>query len=645
MQQPVLDDLLAAFEEARESVKSPMRRTDVEHVIRTLASRGKALGGYIRQLVRLVRLATLLSRHIYVEFFEAAARTASTRALGELIARKLVELRVSPQSVVLVNGRILFKEPAMWPEEGGIERFDLSLAQLPRLIALHQILCRFLHFPRLYDGRTLHRTDAKDDESGLLWPVVLETPTATADEVARRLHAALNAHLTRVLMSTTHASHQVQLITAYLASQSQTNRFGAVRTIGMIDNRLLFDFWETAALAGEEGFKLYRSAVTKMLRYRRALVTALAECGPTLAIGGGLQPGTVDLERQLLPGQSGLHGSADEQAAHPFDVGHWQSPMVVLAPLFKVVKVLNDTECQQLTNYLDGCSRGQDAEADDESPIGASLGQGATGIDFNLTLNREFTRPYGTALMGSDRFDLRFMRTLLRVEIFGPYQNTIRMRHGREPTDAAEAVLLGVSSNSYRQFLQTCEAIRDQLIRGMLASISILSSWEDATALLLVARLSERAVVEHFARLDETVDLRETDSVPDVLRAAIGARLRAAFEAPAGIENANVKMFVRRSKQALAQVRRKGFWPEDWQSNNDVRAAHAEAAAELIRLLDEIERLIAELARQDAAEPNTSPKRGSAPSGSALEQYAEQDKLAFTATFRRIYTVSMGPQS
>jgi hypothetical protein len=292
------------------------------------------------------------------------------------------------------------------------------------------------------------------------------------------------------------------------------------------------------------------------------------------------------------------------------------------------VKFLNEKECLRLANLLDGCSVQDDDSTDAVSDPDDDAT--ATGVDFRRALDREFARPFGAAIMGSDRLDLRLARTLLRVDVFDPSQRAITLRGGRAVESAVEAALAQVGQESYRQQRVSYIAVRDQLLKGMLASIHVLGSSGDANALVLMARLCHRSVVDYFALRGAGMDPDEPDVSGDELIEAIGARLRAAFQAPGEIAEEPVRELVRRAKQASDQVRRKGFRSEEWQADERVLAAHAEAAGELVRLLDEIERLLRELDRLDGGFPSNAP-------GRSLAEAAASDHRAFAAAFRQIY--------
>ena len=628
---PILDDLLAAFEDVKEQSKAGgiFRARDADEVIRVVSSRGEALGGYLRQLARLVRLATLCSPHVYLEFFEITLRSTQATALGPVIARRLAERGVPPARITLDGTRLRFHEPAMRPEDGSPGAFEISLRQVPRLALLHSVLCRFLHYPRLCNSIAGRSSPTSEPDRGLLWPLLAPQPTCGADEVARRLQAALNGHLTRVFETTSHTARQVRTITGFLRSRVSPG-VGLASPSDLVDDRLLVDFWEATALEGEEGFKLYRSAVTKMLRYRRSFMYAQAEFRTHAALGSDTEKGEIDLDRLIVTHSDEELGASSSAASWSLGAGGWQSPMPSLRDFFKIVKVLNKSERLQLSNFVDGCAERYDAPADDISDIDVEEGTSAIH-DFRLALGRAFSRPYGSALFGSDRFDIRLTRTLLRVDVFDPCQRSIGLRAERGEQDAVDGMLQGNAEGVYRERESCYLAVRDQLENGMQACLYILGSLGDASALVLMARLGDRSVVTYFAGPRGDQITPDEDEVSETAREEIAERLREAFNNEATIVNDGVKSLVRATRKAAEQTRRSGFKREIWTLDRSVQAAVGHAAGELVRLLDEIDRLLGALRRLAR----------NAPAGSAagLVRAAQEDVATFTGVFRKIYHV------
>ena len=170
--------------------------------------------------------------------------------------------------------RLLLQEPALAPRAGAREQFEIDFAQMPRLAALLDFLHNALGFAAIAD---------------LLAPLCAAgRARRSADEVARSLHAALNAWLSERLESANHL-RQAQRMRAFLASR------GRVAPEAVDDEAILL-FWTSVAEAADddriEGFRLYRSAACALLRYRQAL----ARRGGGQAFGGVARSRAGDAE-------------------------------------------------------------------------------------------------------------------------------------------------------------------------------------------------------------------------------------------------------------------------------------------------------------------------------------------------------------
>src|ERR1700674_1225967 len=180
----------------------------------------------------------------------------------------------------------------------------------------------------------------------------------------------------------------------------------------------------------------------------------------------------------------------------------------------------------------------------------------------------------------------------------------------------------------------------------MLASLHILGTLGDLNALVLVRRLSDQSTVDYFTGFDPGADPDDEDEFPedadplsDHDRKSIAARLRSAFADIDRIDVQSVKDLVLEARRTAGQLRRNGFRREQWQNDvsGHLSAVHAEAAGELVRLVDDLDRLIRHLDRLDAP-------RGSAPGTPArsLAEAATADRQAFARVFRDIYVGSAG---
>lgn len=186
---------------------------------RWITDRGSALGGGIRRVVRLARLISAAGGGDYNPFLYVRlpalrpkhfrhALSATTTAPIQLIA-------------TMSDGGALFNEPAMALQRSPEMGFAIDFTQMPRLAALLDFLHNSLRFSAVVD---------------VLQPVLGPGPaTAHADEVARVLHAALNAWLTPRLGSTNHG-RQAQQIRTFLAERGRV-------APEAIDDDVILRFW------------------------------------------------------------------------------------------------------------------------------------------------------------------------------------------------------------------------------------------------------------------------------------------------------------------------------------------------------------------------------------------------------------------
>src|SRR5262249_49072478 len=111
----------------------------------------------------------------------------------------------------------------------------------------------------------------------------------------------------------------------------------------------------------------------------------------------------------------------------------------------------------------------------------------------------------GGGLMTGRRFDLAFVHTLLRADVFGPIQSgLIAGLKRRQP--AAETVDRAVSATQEAVFSETVElyaGIRDQLTTEAFAALHILALAADPAALLLIEFLAETEAMSELRRLAE----------------------------------------------------------------------------------------------------------------------------------------------
>src|SRR5262245_15626645 len=353
---------------------------DAITVRRWITDRSRELGGGIRRLVRFARLAAAAGGGDYVRFLYDA-RIPSLRAAH--LKSALQAARASgrlPQTVAAFSPTgVLLPEPSMClAGKVGVAGFSIDFTQMPRLAALLDILHNSLGYGPVAD---------------LLEPILVRgAPRAHADDVARALHATFNAWLAERLDSP-HYIRQAQTMRAFL-----TNR--GTPAPEAIDDEAILSFWMAMAPAASnsevEGFRLFTSAARAMLGYRRALRDS-AVYG---AIGAPLSlDDNLDHEApQTLLAQMASFTDA------------WEPPLRALARRpANAIKWLTKREWLRLLNYLGGPHPDQD----DEEP----------GVDVEEAENIA-----ERGLAGGERFDLRYVRTLLRADVFGAAQAGIVAR-------------------------------------------------------------------------------------------------------------------------------------------------------------------------------------------------------------------------
>ena len=183
-----------------------------------------------------------------------------------------------------------------------------------------------------------------------------------------------------------------------------------------VDDEAILLFWMTAAVATDndriDGFRLYTSAASAMLRYRQALrdANAARQLEASLGLGQDTAAGELALER-LVERETGIEP--------------WQSPLRALASLpANRVKWLTRKEQARLRHYLGGPA-GEEAAQEQG-------GEGEPG-------------PWQGGLAGDERFDLRCWLTLLRADVFGAAQASIvgQLRKRKAPDAAIEQAMRG----------------------------------------------------------------------------------------------------------------------------------------------------------------------------------------------------------
>jgi hypothetical protein len=225
------------------------------------------------------------------------------------------------------------------------------------------------------------------------------------------------------------------------------------------------------------------------------------------------------------------------------------------------------------------------------------------------------------ALMGTDRFEFTFARTLLRVDVFGAAQNKITQTlkdlkgdRPKLPMKDIRAALPVEHEDQYTLVKNIYAEIRDHVRETILASIDHFAelltatkkpSEHDAMAIwaaysanirpviTLINRVAPPAAVQHFiSRIEKEEDdnleseQRYWPSIEDKAHVNLVAAYRGKTE------NAAVDKFINDVKRAKSK--RSGFKAED-RLQPLVQDAYTAAAPALIGLLDELDTLDEEI--------------------------------------------------
>jgi hypothetical protein len=529
---------------------------------RWVTDRTASLGTGIRRAVRLARLMALADGRDYARFLYARLTALRTRLFRHALETAAAEGRLPSSVAVLSDTGVHLREPALSVADG--EAFEIDFAQMPRLAALLDILHNALGFAAVADML-----------APLLRPGI---PAGTATEVARALHAALNAWLSDRLESASHLL-QAQRIRTFLASRGRV-------APEMIDDERILLFWTAAMEAADDervdGFRLYRSAAAAMLRYRQALRDAATAEHLEEAIGHGLE--TPEAMAAIDQFEAGTES--------------WQSPLRALAaPAASRVKWLTRKEQHRLLNYLGGPS--DETEADDAE----SDGEHAAGC-------------WNGGLAGEERFDLAFRLTLLRADVFGAAQAAIvaRLRKRVAGETALAQAMETINDEAYVASAADYAAVREQLHLECLAALAALLEAGAAEAIVLLQHLGGRAAVSAVVGSAPGEAPHDAEAV----RKHIAPALRAALADPAALPEGVGRELLRATVGAARKVSRAGFRRED-RADAGMLAALQCGAAAVVELMRELDRLTAALSRN-------------APLGDLAG-----DRARFLAAFRRSY--------
>jgi hypothetical protein len=558
-----------------------------------VTDRSASLGTGIRRAIRLARLMAVADgRADYIRFLYERLGSLRSRLFRQVIERAAAEGRLPSSIATLTPNGVHLREPALAPQGAPNDVFEIDFAQMPRLGALLDIMHNALGFTVVADllGPLLPRAGA---------------PKGTADEVARAVQAALNAWLAERLESTNHIT-QAQQIRGFIARRGRL----APETI---DDEAILLFWIHAGEAEEEGiegFRLYRSVATAMLRYRAALRDALAARYLEEALGRGLEAANDDVAGRELD----TRGEA------------WRSPLRSLAmPPASRVKWLTAKEQQLLRNYL-GAPADEAGKSDDDADQAEDPDDAA----------------WKGGLAGEERFGLAHWLTLLRADVFGTVQASIvgRLRKRAEPAAAITQAMETLGATAYAQSANAYADVRTQLHLESLAALVLLMEAGAAEAAILLRWLGGDAAVAAaigpprrrptLVRDDDSdndndnddddadADDGEDENIADDLRARLAPRLTAAVADPTTIAEGPGRALLIEALAARRKVNRAGFRRED-RADPEMATALRAGAAAVFEVIRELDRLIGPLSAKAAG-----------------ADFAG-DAARFSAAFRRIY--------
>jgi len=580
-----LVSVLGELEERTHPILGPWcRPADAQAVRRAIIDRTDDLRKLLNQAVRLIRVAALASARDYTQFLYLDVPALRPRFFKAALERAAGLGRLSGRIIAIDEAGVRLREPAMALSTElalALRDYELSYAQMPRSAILLDVLHNTLGYrlvAELAQGITTH------------------SPAASAAQVAQNLRSRFNAWLAPRLESA-HRRQQAKVLHAFLASQDALSPHA-------INDEVVFAFWRSRAqawheasqeagkqtsparalasvekAARDEGFRVFRTAVKSLLRYRQALADAA-------------DADALNLETSIPP------EAAPPAEGHLRTASPWQSPLVSLArPPADRVKWLTETEYRWLTNYLG------------RRPVSPGDGDGSGDQDLEA--------PEGpSGLMEGRPFDLALLRTLLRVDTFAPIQASLiaGLKKRRGIADLLVQALTCAERMTYHDAVKAYAALKDKVEMEALAALNALAEGGEPMALLLIQHFAPeaRAALDLAAdalppqRLavlranrpgqrsmgeedrEEADDLREG---PERL-ARFGRVIRNAFcgEPRCGILGA----LITRSAAARKKIARTGFKPHEVE-RLEGRRALAEAVPSIIAVADQLARLIERL--------------------------------------------------
>jgi hypothetical protein len=364
-------------------------------------------------------------------------------------------------------------------------------------------------------------------------------PPRNFDELAQ-VARTLIEHDIRSVFGSSSARRQFQALWSYLrkceSEQKSARNTGYVGLRDQVNDDRIFDFWRTHAPHKSKGdWREFKTAAVAMLRIYRALAiadtarshestserqseTQFAKAAIDKASEQDDEPSSQDLSDPL--GQQSDHGEAPSSQkadassdqggpAEELPPGVWTSPLVHLRLAHnRPVKFLKGTGIERLANYLDGVlgAASDDFYDPDKSKVLAEVARHAAnaargqkdigklqGVAKRADLEDVYVHVLGSerkaraaiqqakpqlALMGRDQFDLNFVRTLLRVDVFSPWQAKLPTK----PTATRDS--------NYASARRDYSEIQADIIDAMLAAVHLLGRRGDRAAPQLIRFLT-----------------------------------------------------------------------------------------------------------------------------------------------------------
>ena len=605
--QDVAEVLAISFERETPGGQPWCHPRECDLVQRWIGDQGRELAGAIRRLSRLVHIMALAdgqySRFLYqrINVLRAPAFVAALRqaqGAGRLPAARVM---LDADGAILAHGAM-----------GGA--FSIPFAHMPRLCLLLDVLHNALGFAAVAD--VLEGLGRRD------------VPAAAFETASAALETMFQAWLGARLDSRHHL-RQAKVMRAYLAAT------GGIASHRITDTSI-FDFWRGQATGPADraidGFRLFTSAARAMLIYRTAL--ADAEAAHHIRRAGDLD--SYERVWSNLP---------DGEDHAPAGASAWLSPLDKLArdPAC-AVKWLTKKETQFLVHYL-GCRDDDGGDVSDRAPDGAVSRSCDNG-----------------GLAGDGRFDLQFLRTLARADVFGAAQASIIGRLRKRQAGCVDAVCLLLARDAFERTFAIYREIEDQLALEARAAIVRLAL-DDAGhlaggatdtggptgALGLIGALGEHEALAALASLAASLRLRVAGSAlatvdpadvdpadADITDAAVAEGIRGleralvlALREPARLPASAARAFFTGALAAARKVHRQGFQI----AANDGADGASPATASAVAGLRASAPVVAELLR-DVARLRQAAERA-ARSGQLAD--AEADIAQFTDVFRAMY--------